>query len=300
MNAKPSDFFLGAIEFFAILLPGVVLVILVPQSSRAEFINTVSPEFREPLGAIATGAALLAAGYIAGHALRGLGELLELLFYNSHYDVPRHWLGGWRKLGEQNSGQQNSGAQNSGQESDSRSAATNEDACKRMERADKERQNRRWLGWLWWLRDHLLGWLSDRWDSYSVLRAAACRRMKEEEEQQRHDTGLIDGGSSVLHWAGTAIRLRAPQAIDEIVRRSADFKLFRSLIFVTAFGAISFGVREFWSLPTLTVVALLLLSVWQYLRLRWQTDRLIYEYYLQLPAIESKNAERSGEMEQPS
>jgi hypothetical protein len=69
---KPGDLFIGVIDFFAILIPGIVAAMfaawareLIPLQPDALFFGTI-----------------LLAGFILGHVLHGLGSFLDVLVYD--------------------------------------------------------------------------------------------------------------------------------------------------------------------------------------------------------------------------
>jgi hypothetical protein len=70
---KPNDLFIGIIDFFAVLVPGVVAVIVVGWA-----VNFRMPEKQDVffLGTILT------AGFVLGHILHGLGSFLDIFVYD--------------------------------------------------------------------------------------------------------------------------------------------------------------------------------------------------------------------------
>jgi len=88
--AKPSDFFVGVTDFFAVLLPGVaVLYLLRP------VVSTITPRPWLPVTRTEGWALFLVLGYIAGHVLHAIGSwLLDSLICGKVY-LPRwrasHW-----------------------------------------------------------------------------------------------------------------------------------------------------------------------------------------------------------------
>lgn len=70
---KPTDLFIGVIDFFAVLVPGVVAVIVV-----AWTVNFQMPEKQE----IFFLSSILVAGFVLGHILHGLGSFLDILVYD--------------------------------------------------------------------------------------------------------------------------------------------------------------------------------------------------------------------------
>ena len=81
---KPSDFFIGVVEFFAILLPGAALVYLLEPLAIA-----AAPKVWLPTTETQTWMAFLVLAYIAGHLLHQLGGwLLDKYIYGKFY-LPR-------------------------------------------------------------------------------------------------------------------------------------------------------------------------------------------------------------------
>jgi len=88
---KPSDFFFGAMDFFAILLPGVVLTFLLSPWSSAVFgpmLPRLNSEAEQWI-------AFAICSYFFGHLLHQLGSLLDNI-YDTHY------VGKKRRFGEEN------------------------------------------------------------------------------------------------------------------------------------------------------------------------------------------------------
>src|SRR6185437_6035944 len=70
---KPTDLFIGVIDFFAVLVPGVVAVIAVGWAMKFPLPEKQDASF---LGAV------LVAGFVLGHILHGLGSFLDVLVYD--------------------------------------------------------------------------------------------------------------------------------------------------------------------------------------------------------------------------
>ena len=75
--AKPGDFFIGVIDFFGILVPGAVLLFLHGES----LVNSVG--FQLGRSETVLWASFLAASYVLGHFLLGLGVPLNRLLHLS-------------------------------------------------------------------------------------------------------------------------------------------------------------------------------------------------------------------------
>ena len=94
MDGKPSDFFLGIIDFFGLLLPGAVLASFVAFGGSRAGDGLKSWLGLDNLagGAGAGWAAFLLAAFIAGHILNGVGSLL---FDKPIYD--KVFVGLWKR-----------------------------------------------------------------------------------------------------------------------------------------------------------------------------------------------------------
>lgn len=72
---KPTDFFVGLVDFFAILLPGAILTLMLYKSVEHKPFNEVLqlvPKFAEPWETIAT---FTVAAYVSGHLLFVIGSM---------------------------------------------------------------------------------------------------------------------------------------------------------------------------------------------------------------------------------
>src|SRR4030095_3780572 len=74
-DAKPSDFFLGAIEFFAILLPGAALVYLVQPWTRQ-----LVPDALLPKDAAAAWVVFAVFSYVVGHLLHAITGQFDFIY----------------------------------------------------------------------------------------------------------------------------------------------------------------------------------------------------------------------------
>jgi hypothetical protein len=81
---KPSDFFIGVVDFFAVLLPGAALVYLLQP-----LVLTSAPKAWLPTAPTQAWVMFLVLAYIAGHLLHALGSwLLDKYIYGKLY-LPR-------------------------------------------------------------------------------------------------------------------------------------------------------------------------------------------------------------------
>jgi len=81
MNYKPADFFIGVMEFFAILMPGAMLAFLLIDCGTLLFGNSL-PSLP---GTAGKWIAFLVASYVLGHLLHHLGGILDKWIYDRLY-----------------------------------------------------------------------------------------------------------------------------------------------------------------------------------------------------------------------
>lgn len=197
---KPSDVFLGVIEFFAILLPGVACTFLVFLLLGENLIKLLFEPVlcyldNEPKQWIA----FLFSSYIVGHFLLSLGELVQCAREK------------WFRI--------------------KRSKKYGYDLC--LDRAKQVA-----------LRYHF------DWD-----------------------------GKDLFYWAGSVVRAVNPAASAEIDRRGAEYKFFRSLVFVFIVACVLFWVHG----AIGGVVVSVVLAVFSFLRFLYVCfihKLLTYEYFV--------------------
>jgi len=79
-SAKPADFFLGVVEFFAILLPGAALFYLIKP-----WVLCHVPLDLIPTDRVVSWAVFLVMSYLTGHLLHAIGGYLDKLVYTETY-----------------------------------------------------------------------------------------------------------------------------------------------------------------------------------------------------------------------
>jgi hypothetical protein len=77
VERKPADFFVGVIDFFAVLLPGALLAALLAPWAKKWLIGSVFPPLE---GDTAPWAAFLFASYLLGHIVFLLASFLDYLY----------------------------------------------------------------------------------------------------------------------------------------------------------------------------------------------------------------------------
>lgn len=82
MTTKPSDIFLGVIDLFAVLLPGLLLATLL-SDNRTVLLDGFG--ISEPSGTLWLVVSYAVASYVLGHLMRALGEPLDRALYDRFY-----------------------------------------------------------------------------------------------------------------------------------------------------------------------------------------------------------------------
>jgi hypothetical protein len=77
MNFKPSDFFIGLVDFFSILLPGAILTYL-----QLDFLNMLLNGVFNNEESTKFTFAFLISSFVIGHFVYALGSLLDIYFYD--------------------------------------------------------------------------------------------------------------------------------------------------------------------------------------------------------------------------
>ena len=77
MNFKPSDFFIGLIDFFSIILPGFIVSFMLHNELLK--LLSLSPDF----SGFSLSAFYFVSSYILGHFVYALGTILRISLYES-------------------------------------------------------------------------------------------------------------------------------------------------------------------------------------------------------------------------
>ena len=264
MDQKPNDFFIGVINFFAVLLPGAVLVLFAIEpargylSSHSYLLGSTREMFK---GEVPRWIAFLVASYTLGHFVFMLGSPLDAL-----YDLTRRllkWLG--KQAGETDS-----------QSSKDQSEPTK----KRGVKAYCPSWIRKILRGGWSAARSFALAISDKWIKNEVL--FQCAREIQLNPEKPVDTEAQKKGLEAIttyQWAKIALHLSHPSAIEDIHRLEAEQKFFRSLIVVlTVIGALTIVIHNKpvgEIVPHATAIAL---CFWRYLHQRIKCTSLVYSY----------------------
>lgn len=119
-----------------------------------------------------------------------------------------------------------------------------------------------------------------------LLAAAKVLKRQQLDEVARAAGLSSEQITNTFWWAGTVVRLKSVDGAAEIEALSAQSKLFRSLAVILVLTALWPGLPSF--APAWAWTALLLLSIWRFMSLRWGATERTYEYFIAV-SIESSN-----------
>jgi hypothetical protein len=86
MDVKPSDFFIGVMDFFAILVPGAILTFMLAPWATREVFGPILPI----INSNETGwAVFVLAAYVLGHLLHHLGSILDYTYDHIYVKAKR-------------------------------------------------------------------------------------------------------------------------------------------------------------------------------------------------------------------
>ena len=239
---KPSDIYLGVVDFFSTLVPGAIAAFLLTSPPQSEvfgqwpFVQRGSPE---------AWVVFLTLAYVLGHMIAAVaGAVLDPLYDRvyarwqrataayvrstlpakaSYWEVIRARIGHVARK-------------------------TNPD-------------------------DPLLS-------TAKVLKRQQLNDVARAAEQQPEDV------TNTFWWAGTVVRLKTPAGAAEIDALSAQSKLFRGIVVVAALTPF---VRYPPTLPPSWVwIALIGLSLWRFMSLRWGATERTYEYFIAVSVLPSE------------
>ena len=240
-NMKPSDFFIGVIDFFSTLVPGAIATYFLitlhwdQLPTRWPYIERGSPE---------GWAVFILSAYVLGHLIAAVGSSLLDPLYDRVYAR-------WR-----------------------RSISNNQSLRKRLtELPDRVRKV----------------WYKTNPDD-ELLATAKVQKAQQLEEVAESAGVPSDRITNTFWWAGTVLRIGSPAGAAEVDALSAQSKLFRSITMLLPFAA--WWVGWFETFVILGWIAVLLLSLWRFLRLRWDATERTYEYFIAMSLFGSAEPDR--------
>ena len=230
---KPSDFFIGVIDFFATLVPGGIATYFLitlqwdQLPTRWPHIERGSPE---------GWAVFIVSAYVLGHLIAAVGSSLLDPLYDRVYAR-------WRRS------------------------------------SSKDVPNKQSLAERW---DNLASRANQVWNKKNpddeLLSTAKVLKGKQLKEIADSAKVKSDHVTNTFWWAGTVIRIGTPTGAAEVDALSAQSKLFRSITVLLPFAALWVGWLE--TFVILGWAAILFLSLWRFLRLRWDATERTYEYFI--------------------
>jgi hypothetical protein len=244
---KPTDFFIGVVDFFAILMPGVIAAGLL-----AKQLGLIPA----PPTAIFW-VALFVAGYLIGHLLHAVGSILDPLLYDPIFEAEE-------KL-------ETCYLMNHTRPSRVR-------AGERIVFAFREYAHR-YHPLLAYTRSLVKA--SPEYANGMAEKVFGPEVLKASEYDPRKSSARPTG---MYQWTRTWLRVRSPEATTELDRLEADSKLFRTLGIVLPI-AVCQGwqwLGQQGSLVRPAAVVAIFLSLWRYCDLRQKTIRACYLHFVQL------------------
>ena len=247
---SPGDFFIGIVEFFAILVPGVIGAALLAWQIAP---RAALPEKHEALFWVG----LFVAGYILGHLLYAVSSLLDPLLYDPIFgaesDVTKCYLMDHPRPERK--------------ELFKRLIFTTREFCHRNHQLYAYARKR-----------------VKELEGYSQGMPESVFR-KEDLENVRYDPAKSEARpAGIYQWTRAWLRSHCAEATAELDRLEADSKLFRSLSVILPIFLV---VRWHWLwaqgwFPPILLIVAIVLSLWRYCDLRQKTVRACYLHFVQL------------------
>lgn len=230
---KPSDVFVGVIDFFSTLVPGAIATFFLLTASWYQdpdwwpYIERGSPE-----GWVV----FLVSAYVLGHLIAAVGSSLLDPLYDWVYKRWRRasWKSVKTQLGP-----------------DASVWAILAARVKKVLQSDPE--------------DGLLR-------TAKTLKRTQLNELAEAAQLKPDDI------TNTYWWAGTVVRVNTSAGTAEVDALSAQSKLFRSILVLVLFAAFWVDWSELFAILGWTAV--LILSLWRFLRLRWDASERTYEYFI--------------------
>ncbi len=276
---KPSDFFIGLVDFIAVILPGAILgflLILLDWPDRVK--EVLAERLADP---VAGWAAFLTLAYVLGHVLHHLGTFLDAPVYDWAFCTwRRHKLGwmtwppSWRVWYR---------ALRTG----TYPGEARKTPRKLFDPVGPPTDAHRRATWFaqWQARAEGTRFGETR-------PPASDPPAGDPQPAEDRPPEFKPGDESVYGWAAAYVRLTDPAAAAELDRAGVDSKFFRSLFFITPFLVWVIHNRLYAEPTTkwLTVTAVLLgvFSLYRFCDRRWAAAEETYRYFVLLALAASK------------
>jgi hypothetical protein len=270
--SKPGDLFIGVVDFFAVLVPGVIAASLIVEAMGGDL---------EHAGKMVV-AGVVTAGWVLWHVLHGIGSGLDFLLYDRLF-----------KPSDRRA------------DAESQQRDSNDPEVTRKGVFNKLRRLRAGLREYFYTREYfhkndLLHRLATEITDYPD---------KHKQTGQAASTGVPGG---MYQWARAWLNSHSPESTSNLDRHEADSKLFRSLavlfliavlvliagpfvflppavVSATSHGRTTIEIPNWWRLVACHRSALIILafagvlfSLWRYCDLRNKMIRQCYLNYVQL------------------
>jgi ADP-ribose pyrophosphatase YjhB (NUDIX family) len=275
---KPSDFFVGVIDFFAVILPGAIVVYFIDPRIPGSIVGS-DGFIPRPTGTAERWIVFMGAAYLTGHFLFLLGASLDNAFYDAFRRalVPKNKDSLWRSITNMKKEYLGSasGALNAFQWARSALRLAALDALIEVERYEADSKFFRSLSMM--LIGILLALLVPGTGAHCVR--SDCT-----------SGGSIVGLLSVIALAAVfAIGNFQYQRLDDAAKERRAGKQWSPLAFwvlvVAATLALILSIVVGSNWRALIVLALVFLSLWRYGEQRWKSTKVCYQYILSLATL---------------
>ena len=244
---KPADFFSGVVDFFAILMPGVIAAGLLGAQLH------LVPEHLDAIFWVA----LFVSGYLLGHLLHAVGSILDPLLYDLIFEAEENLEKCYLMTHTR----------------PERVRIGGRIVFAFREYAHRNHQLLAYARTLVKASPEYANGTAEKVFGAKVLGASGYDAAKSSARP-----------AGVYQWTRTWLRVRGPEATTELDRLEADSKLFRTLGIVLPIAVLlgwqRLGQRGPWARPVAIVA--IFLSLWRYCDLRQKTIRACYLHYVQL------------------
>jgi hypothetical protein len=269
MSYKLSDFYVGVVDFFSILLPGALFTLLLKDSYiESEILNSILPEIQK---GVQEWAIFIVASYLLGHFVNLVASYLDYVYdfitggKRTSYALAHYfllmfycWDHAYAFIAR---------LVRRKQEGSVPALMSRRTPVRRIRQRVLQVRN--------FMRKRLISGRDPKALPIQVMRIRNERLREAMERDLITNNDLINA----FQWAKANLMLQHATVATEVQRLEADSKFFRSLVVVLVIISII-------SLFKLAVPALLacifltILSSWGYVKRRWKSVTLAYMYYI--------------------
>ena len=256
MGFEPQKFFIGMLDFFSILLPGMIVTYVLRGDAGTRVLGDAYPELEGGESV----AFFLVLSYLLGHFVFLLGAALLDRYA---YDPLRNATPGGQKRRKREIEEE--------QEKKKSGEATDEDETRCIPWL-KEREKK--PAWKWVICVSRLVVGKAVMDDRALERAIVLKN---------EQLGDAEASINAFQWCKARLLFDKPDALAKVERFEADSKFFRSLVVLFAVLALAFLGFQEWRLSLLAFF-LLVMAFWRYVDQRLKSTTHAYWFLLTLEA----------------